>query len=83
MKIFNLSSANPDLPKYLQLAQLVQTAIRNGKLLAGDALPSAMSLANDLHLNRHTVMRSFAELIAQHNNRGKKAEQYCYKHNKV
>ncbi|MFT6270305.1 MAG: GntR family transcriptional regulator/MocR family aminotransferase [Alphaproteobacteria bacterium] len=65
MKIFNLNSANLDLPKYLQLAQLIQTAIRSGKLIAGDALPSAISLASDLHINRHTVMRSFAELIAQ------------------
>lgn len=52
-------------PKYLQLVDAVRQAIRKGQLLAGDSLPSVRVLSNDLSLNRHTVMKSFAELIAE------------------
>jgi GntR family transcriptional regulator/MocR family aminotransferase len=63
--IFNLNATNTAQPKYLQLAEVVRQAIRKGQLLAGDTLPSVKSLSNDLHLNRHTVMKAFAELIAE------------------
>ena len=65
MTVFNLSNVNKSLPKYLQLAEAIRMAIRNGQLLAGDLLPSVKSLSNDLNFNRHTVMKSFAELIAE------------------
>lgn len=63
--MFNLNQVDKSLPKYLQLAEVVRKAIRNKKLLPGDVLPSVKSLSEDLKLNRHTVMKSFAELIAE------------------
>lgn len=65
MKIFTLAKANPNLPKYLQIAEVIRRNIRNQALNAGEALPSAASLGRDLHCNRHTVMKAYGELIAE------------------
>lgn len=65
MKVFKLQNVNSSQAKYLQLAETVRLAIRQGHLVAGDKLPSVKSLSEDLHLNRHTVMKSLAELVAE------------------
>jgi GntR family transcriptional regulator/MocR family aminotransferase len=65
MKILTLDNSNTNQAKYLQLVEAIRNAIRQRYLVAGDALPSVKSLAEDLHLNRHTIMKSFAELVAQ------------------
>ncbi|MEP0176509.1 MAG: PLP-dependent aminotransferase family protein [Paraglaciecola sp.] len=63
MKIFSL--VDNGTPKYLQLAESVKQNIRKGNLLPGDTLPSVKSFSDDLHVNRHTIMKAFAELIAE------------------
>lgn len=63
MKLFSLTNTNE--PKYLQLAESVRQNIREGLVISGELLPSVNSLSDDLHLNRHTVMKAFAELIAE------------------
>ena len=65
MKVFKLDNVNRSQPKYLQLADTVRCAIRQGQLAAGDKLPSVKSISEDLGLNRHTVMKSLGELIAE------------------
>jgi GntR family transcriptional regulator/MocR family aminotransferase len=65
MKVFKLQNVNSSQAKYLQLAETVRLAIRQGQLVAGDKLPSVKSISEDLHLNRHTVMKSLCELVAE------------------
>lgn len=65
MALFSLHNTDQGQAKYLQLADAIRSAIRKGQLVAGDALPSVNSLSRDLGLNRHTVMKSLAELIAE------------------
>jgi GntR family transcriptional regulator/MocR family aminotransferase len=65
VSVFNLDNVDKLQPKYLQLASVIRTAIRNGQLVGGDLLPSVQSLSNDLRFNRHTVMKSLGELIAE------------------
>ena len=58
---------DPDQPGpiYLQLANAVITAIREGRLRAGDALPGTRELAEQLSVNRNTVLQALRELEAQ------------------
>jgi GntR family transcriptional regulator/MocR family aminotransferase len=65
MKVFKLQNVNSPQAKYLQLAETVRCAIRQGQLTSGDKLPSVKSISDDLGLNRHTVMKSLAELVAE------------------
>jgi GntR family transcriptional regulator/MocR family aminotransferase len=65
MKVFKLQNVNSSQAKYLQLAETIRCAIRQGQLAAGDKLPSVKFISEDLSLNRHTVMKSFAELVAE------------------
>jgi GntR family transcriptional regulator/MocR family aminotransferase len=65
MKVFKLQSTKSSQAKYLQLAETVRCAIRQGQLAAGDKLPSVKSISDDSSLNRHTVMKSLAELVAE------------------
>jgi GntR family transcriptional regulator/MocR family aminotransferase len=65
MKVFKLQNVNRSQAKYLQLAETVRCAIRQGQLAVGDKLPSVKSISEDLGLNRHTVMKSLAELVAE------------------
>lgn len=65
MKIFKINDVNQNQARYLQLADSVRDAIRFGQLLAGEPLPSVKALSDELNINRHTVMKSFAELIAE------------------
>tara|TARA_R110000751_G_scaffold307921_1_gene435644 strand:+ start:2219 stop:3739 length:1521 start_codon:yes stop_codon:yes gene_type:complete len=65
VKVFKLQNVNSTQPKYLQLAETVREAIKQGQLTSGDQLPSVKSISQDLGLNRHTVMKSLAELVAE------------------
>jgi GntR family transcriptional regulator / MocR family aminotransferase len=65
VKLFSLDQENNKQAKYLQLASVIRLAIRKGQFIAGDSLPSVKSLSNDSNLNRHTVMKALAELIAE------------------
>ncbi len=51
--------------KYLAIAQAIRQAIKEGQLAATEVLPSARKLAQQLAVNRHTIMAALAELVAQ------------------
>jgi GntR family transcriptional regulator/MocR family aminotransferase len=51
--------------KYLVIAEALRKAIKEGQVAPTEALPSARSLAQQLMVNRHTIMAAFAELVAQ------------------
>lgn len=65
MRLFSSNQENDKQAKYLQLAGVIRNAIRVGQFIAGDALPSVKTLSADSNLNRHTVMKALAELIAE------------------
>lgn len=52
-------------PIYRQVASAVQRAIQRGILRAGEQLPSARELADQLQVNRHTVRAAYEELLAE------------------
>jgi GntR family transcriptional regulator/MocR family aminotransferase len=47
------------------LEQAIRAAIRNGRLGAGERLPSTRALARDLGLARGTVAEAYAQLAAE------------------
>jgi len=51
--------------KYLLIADALRLAIKQGQVAPTEALPSARKLAQQLEVNRHTVMAALAELVAQ------------------
>ncbi|MDE2167055.1 MAG: PLP-dependent aminotransferase family protein [Alphaproteobacteria bacterium] len=53
------------LPVYLQIAYALIEEIRRGRLAPGSALPGTRELAEDLGLNRKTVIDAYDELRAQ------------------
>lgn len=65
VKILNSAKTDRSQPKYLQLVSTIRAAIKAGQFLPGDTLPSVKQLSDDQQLNRHTVMKSVAELIAE------------------
>ncbi|TPH18021.1 PLP-dependent aminotransferase family protein [Litorilituus lipolyticus] len=65
MKALNLSLANEKKAKYLIIADAIRAAIKTEQVAQGELLPSARTLAQQLNVNRHTVMAAFAELVAQ------------------
>src|SRR5579862_2428216 len=54
-----------DLPLFLQLASAVAEGIRCGRLAPGDPLPGTRLLAEQLGVNRNTVIASYDELAAE------------------
>ena len=50
------------VPFYRQIIDQVQFAIANGKLAAGDQLPTVRQLAVELKINPNTVSRAYQEL---------------------
>lgn len=50
---------------YLQIAQRVIDEIKRGRLVPGTALPGTRELAEDLGINRKTVVLAYDELVAQ------------------
>ena len=51
-----------DIPVYRQIVSQLSFMIESGDLAPGQALPSARLLADNLHINRNTVARAYAEL---------------------
>jgi len=49
-------------PLYEQIAIQIKTAIMNGDLKAGEAIPSVRSLAKSLHISVLTVQKAYATL---------------------
>lgn len=73
LKLFT-DEAESDLPpiksakkkaKYLTIADALRHAIKSGQVAPTEALPSARKLAQQLDVNRHTIMAALAELVAQ------------------
>ena len=50
------------VPFYRQIIDQVQFAIADGRLMAGDRLPTVRQLAVDLKINLNTVARAYQEL---------------------
>lgn len=65
MKTLNLTFENTQSKRYLQIADAIRDAIKNGQVMPAEKLPSARVLAEQLSVNRHTVMAAYNELIAQ------------------
>ena len=56
---------NSGIPLGVQIVRGIRLAIANGKLVAGEQLPSARDLAAQLQVNFHTVRKAFGELEAE------------------
>ena len=52
-------------PLFLQLANGIADDIRNGRLKPGDALPGSRELAEQLGVNRNTIIAGYGELAAE------------------
>ncbi len=64
-RLNDASSATGAAPLHRQVYHRVQNSIRQGKLGAGDRLPSTRALAAELGVSRNTVMAAFEQLIAE------------------
>ena len=65
MKTLNLTLDNSTKKLYLQIAFAIRHAIENKNVVPTEKLPSARTLAEQLSVNRHTVMAAYNELVAQ------------------
>jgi len=65
MKTLNLTLDNYHKKLYLKIASAIRSAIEQGSVYPKDKLPSARILAQQLDVNRHTIMAAYNELIAQ------------------
>lgn len=54
-----------DIPAYMQVANALVLAIRQGRLAKGIKLPGSRELADTLHIHRKTVVAAYEELQAQ------------------
>jgi GntR family transcriptional regulator / MocR family aminotransferase len=54
-----------ELPIFLQLANAIADDIRSGRLKSGEPLPGTRELAQQLSINRNTVVAGYEELIAE------------------
>lgn len=52
-------------PVYLQVVDQIKAAAAAGTMRSGEALPSIRPLAEELHLNRNTIAKAYAELETQ------------------
>lgn len=52
-------------PVYLQVVDQVKAAVASGALIPGDPLPSIRPLAEQLRVNRNTVLKAYLELENQ------------------
>lgn len=48
-----------DIPIYIQIVEQVRQQIADGRLKAGDQLPTVRALASDLRINFNTVSRAY------------------------
>src|SRR5579871_3658867 len=51
-------------PLYVQIRERLALLIRRGDLSAGTRLPPERQLADELHINRTTVVRAYSDLAA-------------------
>lgn len=65
MKTLNLTLTKTYSKLYLNIANAIRDAIKNGNVNPSEKLPSARRLAEQLKVNRHTIMASYNELVAQ------------------
>jgi GntR family transcriptional regulator/MocR family aminotransferase len=77
MKTLNLILDNSDGKLYLKIAQAIRSTIENGNVVATEKLPSTRTLAEQLSVNRHTVMAAYNELVAQGWVETQQRQGYC------
>lgn len=65
MKTLNISLENTQLTLYLKIAEAIRNAIKDGAVIPAEKLPSTRTLAEQLSVNRHTIMAAYNELVAQ------------------
>jgi len=65
MKTLNLTLEDTQTKLYLKIAHAIRDAIKSGIVIPKEKLPSARTLAEQLSVNRHTVMAAYNELVAQ------------------
>lgn len=65
MKTLTLSFDSTHTKRYLQIAAAIRSAIENGTVTSSEKLPSVRALAEQLSVNRHTIMAAYHELVAQ------------------
>ena len=65
MKTLNISIENAQSKLYLKIAEAIRVAIKEGAVTPDEKLPSARVLAEQLSVNRHTIMAAYNELVAQ------------------
>jgi GntR family transcriptional regulator/MocR family aminotransferase len=65
MKLLNLTIKDQDKKLYLNIADAIRNAIKSGQVKPTEKLPSARVLAQQLQVNRHTIMAAYHELVAQ------------------
>lgn len=65
IKALNIEIDNTIKSRYLAIAKAIRDAIKSGQLQGNEALPSARLLAEQLNVNRHTIMAAYQELIAE------------------
>jgi GntR family transcriptional regulator/MocR family aminotransferase len=65
MKSLHISTENKQSKLYLKIAESIRIAIKNRTVMPAEKLPSARALAEQLSVNRHTIMAAYNELIAQ------------------
>jgi DNA-binding transcriptional regulator YhcF (GntR family) len=51
-----------DVPIYAQITAEIRSAIAHGRVVEGERLPAARTLAASLGVNMHTVLRAYAQL---------------------
>jgi DNA-binding transcriptional regulator YhcF (GntR family) len=64
MQAIRLNSGT-GVPVFRQIVEQIVHMVEMGRLADGDPLPSSRMLADNLHVNRNTVVRAYAELRAR------------------
>jgi len=65
VNVLNLTLENTSDKLYLNIANAIRTAIKRGTASSEEKLPSTRKLAQQLNVNRHTIMAAYQELEAQ------------------
>jgi GntR family transcriptional regulator / MocR family aminotransferase len=62
--LFDLSATRPG-PLHMRLAAAIRSAIRDGRVPRGAALPPSRQLADDLGISRSTVTHAYGQLVTE------------------
>jgi GntR family transcriptional regulator / MocR family aminotransferase len=62
--LFDLSSTRPG-PLHMRLAAAIRSAVRDGRVPRGAALPPSRQLADDLGVSRWTVTHAYGQLVTE------------------